>query len=297
MSTPNKKPVATSKSKEVVTPSQDIDFIGRLGNVLKSDPSEYTEVVKGENDTEVVITKQTYNFANPQGKRTALTIYDASIIESMEMIKHAMQGKTLLTYAICKAFSNIDLSGKLDKYGFKNIAEFGKVVYGLETSTVNHYARIGKNFLNDDFTVKAGLPQLSVSHLIELSSKVEDGDISKIVSLYADGSLTDGMSTKVLRETLKKLSTPLIESTDNKENDSTEKKDATTENSATVVPTETDMTELKANFDSQVAIGRIINACSVIDELFEMLAEHEVAAIGYAEKVDALKAIAKALLK
>jgi hypothetical protein len=115
-------------------------------------------------------------------------------------------GKAILTYAICKEFSKIAESGKLENMGFKTIADFGKAVFGLETSTVNHYTRIGSTFINDDYTVKAGLPDLSVSHFIELSSSVQNGDITPIIELYQNGTLVDGMSTKRIRETLKSLS-------------------------------------------------------------------------------------------
>lgn len=104
------------------------------------------------------VSKKVYQFANPVGKRNSLTVYNLEVIKIMEMIDLALKGKTLLTYTICKGFAKIEESGELEKMGFKTVTEFGKAIYGLETSTVNHYVRIGKNFITDDFTVKAGLP-------------------------------------------------------------------------------------------------------------------------------------------
>jgi hypothetical protein len=182
--------------------------------------------------------------------------------------------------------------------GFKTIAEFGKAVYGLETSTVNHYARIGSTFINDDYTVKTGLPELSVSHFIELSSTVQDGDISPIIELYANGTLVDGMSTKKMRETLKSLNNPsLVDKSEpgDTETDKSEPKQEN-ENTAETVPSDTEITELEAEFDSQVVVGKILNACTAIEQMFTMLNNHEVKAVGYDEHMDAIKAIAKALL-
>lgn len=267
----------------------------RLSDVLTINPTSFYETIESADGTALEVTKKTYNFINPIGKRTSMTIYDASIIESMEKIGHALHGKALLTYAICKEFSKIAGSGKLENMGFKTIAEFGKSVYGLETSTVNHYTRIGETFINDDYSVKNGLPELSVSHFIELSSSVVDGDITPIIELYSNGTLVDGMSTKKIRETLKSLSSPALEDkTEQSSEQSTSS--ANSENTATIVPTESEMSELSANFDVQVAVGKIINACTVIESLFKMMNEHEINAIGYDDNINSIKALAKALL-
>jgi hypothetical protein len=270
----------------------------RLASALSIDKDSFYEKIDNPDGTTLEVSKKTYNFVNPIGKRASMTVYDSSIIESMEKIGHALYGKTILTYAICKEFSKIAESGKLENMGFKTIAEFGKAVYGLETSTVNHYARIGSTFINDDYTVKTGLPELSVSHFIELSSTVQDGDISPIIELYANGTLVDGMSTKKMRETLKSLNNPsLVDKSEpgNTETDKSEPKQEN-ENTAETVPSDTEITELEAEFDSQVVVGKILNACTAIEQMFTMLNNHEVKAVGYDEHMDAIKAIAKALL-
>lgn len=276
----------------VVTPTGNMDGLNaKLASALAIDTTSLFTTIKTA-EGEIDVTKKTYQFANPIGKRDSMTIYDTAIIESMEKIAHALHGKAILTYAICKEFSKIAESGKLENMGFKTIADFGKVVYGLETSTVNHYTRIGSTFINDDYTVKAGLPDLSVSHFIELSASVNDGNITPVIELYANGTLVDGMSTKRIRETLKNLSS----------GNAIEDKSATTNTKTTAVntgetiPNDSEITNLEANFDSQVVIGKIISGCSVIEQLFDMLNKNEISAIGYAEHLDAVKAIAKALL-
>lgn len=262
----------------------------KLASALSIDTNSLFTTIKTA-DGELEVTKKTYQFANPIGKRDSMTIYDTSIIESMEKISHALHGKAILTYAICKEFSKISESGKLENMGFKTIADFGKAVYGLETSTVNHYTRIGSTFINDDYSVKAGLPDLSVSHFIELSSSVNDGDITPIIELYSNGTLVDGMSTKRIRETLKTLATGNII-----EDKSTATTTAKNDNVGETIPNDSDVSELEANFDSQVVIGKIIGGCSVLEQLFGMLNAHDIKAIGYQDNLDAIKAIAKALL-
>ena len=279
-----------SKVVEIpVNPMQSLN--DKLACALSIDTNSLFTTIK-TTDSELEVMKKTYQFANPIGKRDSMTIYDTSIIESMEKISHALHGKAILTYAICKEFSKIAESGKLENMGFKTIADFGKAVYGLETSTVNHYTRIGTTFINDDYSVKAGLPDLSVSHFIELSSSVNDGDITPIIELYTNGTLVDGMSTKRIRETLKTLASGSVIEEKSSNANTTAKND----NVGETIPNVSDVTELEANFDSQVVIGKIIGGCTVIEQMFDMLTKNDIKAIGYADHIDALKAIAKALL-
>ena len=290
----NEKIVATEKT---VSGNAVID---RLGNALAINLDDYYEQVPTKDGT-TEISKKVYEFANPIGKRTQITLYDMSIIESTEKISKALHGRSILNYVICKEFSKIAESGKLENMGFKNIAEYGKAIFGLETSTVNHYARIGKAFINDDYTVKAGLPELSVSHFIELNSLVgEDGDISAIIELYQTGKLVDGMSTKKVREIVNAVKNPQIEDKSSKGNESKSseaKEDKSTEASANSVVTASNVEEYRVNFDKQVVVGQILNTCNIISQLFSVLSENNVTATGYEESLEVIKNLAKELLK
>jgi hypothetical protein len=281
----------TTNEGIILQPGNSMESLNaKLASALTINTDSMFTTIDTADGEKLEVTKKTYQFANPIGKRDSMTVYDTAIIESMEKISHALHGKAILTYAICKEFSKIASSGKLENMGFKTIADFGKAVFGLETSTVNHYTRIGATFINDDYSVKAGLPDLSVSHFIELSAQVQDGDITPIIELYKNGTLVDGMSTKRIRETLKSLSSG------NAIEDKTTATTAKNENSGETIPSDNDVTELDAHFDSQVVIGKIIGGCTAIEQLFDMLNKNDIKAVGYAEHLDALKAIAKALL-
>ena len=292
-----------AKNEKIVATENTVSensVINRLGNALAININDYYEKVPTK-DGETEISKKVYEFANPIGKRTQITLYDMSIIESTEKISKALHGRSILNYVICKEFSKIAESGKLENMGFKNIAEYGKAIFGLETSTVNHYARIGKAFINDDYTVKAGLPELSVSHFIELNSLVgENGDISAIIELYQTGKLVDGMSTKKIREVLTASKNPQIEDKSSKENESNSseaKEDKSTEASANSVVTASNVEEYRVNFDKQVVVGQILNTCNIISQLFSVLSENNVTATGYEESLEVIKNLAKELLK
>lgn len=292
-----------AKNEKIVATQNTVSgnaVIDRLGNALAINLNDYYEEVPTKDGT-TEISKKVYEFANPIGKRTQITLYDMAIIESTEKISKALHGRSILNYVICKEFSKIAESGKLENMGFKNIAEYGKAIFGLETSTVNHYARIGKAFINDDYTVKAGLPELSVSHFIELNALVgENGDISAIIELYQTGKLVDGMSTKKIREVLTASKNPQIEdkSSEAKEDKSSEaKENKSSEASANSVVTASNVEEYRVNFDKQVVVGQILNTCNIISQLFNVLSENNVTATGYEDSLEVIKNLAKELLK
>ena len=163
-----------------------------------------------------------YTFANNLGNRTSLTLTDADLIKSVEKIKFAESGRKVFGYVICKELSRIDESGKLNELGFKSISQFAKALFGYQESTANHYARIGKAFITDEYKVKDGIPEYSISHFIELNALVTenaDGTLntSKIENYFLEGIIKDGMSTKQLREAVKRESDKKVVDTTAKE--------------------------------------------------------------------------------
>ena len=273
----------------------------------------YTEIARKDGTT-VEIVKQVFEFKEPIGNRNQLTIMDMDIIKSVKTIQGAINVRKMSNYIICKEFSRINESGKLENMGFKTIGEFGKALFGLETSTVNHYARIGTLFITDDYEVNPLLPQLSVSHLLELES-YENGDVEKISELFQNGTLSDGMSTKKIREVLKSLSENAIEDKGGNDENSNDNSAGDTGNNSTVSttdnssgngdttsqsssaePTAESVEQLSASFDKQIVVGKMLNYCEVIEQLFCLLKEHDIEVVDYNTPIDAIKAMVQALL-
>ena len=249
-----------------------------------------------------------FKFKEPIGNRNQLTIMDMDIIKSVKTIQGAINVRKMSNYIICKEFSKINESGKLENLGFKTIGEFGRALFGLETSTVNHYARIGSLFITDEYEVNPLLPQLSVSHLLELES-YENGDVEKISELFQNGTLSDGMSTKKIREVIKNLRENAIEdkstsdekntdnSTDNSTDNGTEvvndsKKEESNESSE---PTTDLLEQLDANFDKQVVVDKMFNYCLFLEDMFSMLKKHNIEIVDYSTPLESIKAMIKAL--
>lgn len=230
----------------------------------------------------VEIVQKKYQFANPIGKKESITVFDKEIIESIEKITVGFRAKKVVSYAICREFANIQNSGKLESLGFKSIAEFGKALFDLEASTVNHYTKIGNAFINPDYSVKAGLPELGVSHFIELNALVgENGSINEIIGLYTSGTLTDGMSTKKIREVLKSLKNPtaIEQKSDNSEN--SEENVDKSENTASSDATSTTSTEspaimetLAKEYDEKKAVAQLLAHYKAMTEIIVIMAEN-----------------------
>lgn len=236
--------------------------------------------VKLEDGTEIVQKK--IPLLNAVGKKESITVYDADIITSINRIEGANKAKTITSYIICRELANIKKSGKLQKLGFDSIAQFAKAVFDFEPSTANHYANIGENFINPDYSVKAGLPDLSISHFLELNKLVgENGDIKPIITLFTEGTLADGMSTIRMRNILKELAggTALPDKSgksedSDKKSDNSESSSNSTDNSGNTVENPKIMETLAKEYDAKVAVAQLLAHYKAMTEVVVIMAEN-----------------------
>lgn len=251
-----------------------------------------------------MVVQKKYDFAVKLGTRVSMTLSDPELITSVEKILVAEKGKKVMGYVICKEMAKIADSGKLEKMGFKTVAEFGKAMFGFETSTCNHYVRIGRNFITDDYHVIDGLPELSISHFIELNKYVgEDGDTSDIVDMYLDGTLVDGMSTKDVRKALVAKSNTVEAEITTSDSDSTETESISDNNKSTdsskgktekaSQPTDSE----KAAFDANVECGKALDAIAKFAEAMATLNANGIQVSGYEDKLATLADMVKTLIQ
>lgn len=244
-----------------------------------------------------------YNFAVKVGTRVGMTVSDSALIESIEKIFVAERAKTVMGYVICKEMARIADSGKLEAMGFKNIAEFGHAMFNYKTSTSNHYARIGRNFIDDNYHVKEGLPELSISHFIELNSHVgEDGDISEIVDMYLDGTLVDGMSTKDVRNALSAKDNIIEaervpfddsdkgESVPTNDDKSTDSSKGKKEKASQLADSES------VEFDANIECGKALDAIAKFNDAMATLKANGIQVSGYEDKLAMLADLVKSLI-
>lgn len=191
--------------KEQISKSVSEDMSRATARFTKAEIDGISEKETSKGNVSVI---KRYNLTSIIGDRATLTLTDPELIKSVEKIKFAESGRKVFGYVICKELARIDESGKLKELGFKSISQFAKALFGYQESTANHYVRIGKAFITDDYKVKDGLPEYSISHFIELNALVtehSDGTLTteKIEDLFLEGVIKDGMSTKQLRDAIK----------------------------------------------------------------------------------------------
>ena len=124
--------------------------------------------------------------------------------------------------------------------------------------------------------------------------------ISSIEELYLDGTLTDGMSTKGLRVTLKQWAKgELAIETDATEIPAIEDKKGEGEENVSRETSKSSKSEKSesGDFDAQIEVGKILSACNDITTAFDALNNHGFSLMGYDKNIEQIKALAKAVLE
>lgn len=164
-------------------------------------------VLDGEGNP-VTIVRKTYVFDVVQGNRGQVDINDTNMIVSIERIRAALMGKEIMSRVVCKELANLAEREKdLQKLGFKDIVNFGSAMFGFNKTTTTQYVRVGKWFINDDYSLINAVPSsLSISGMNEMLAYAQPGDgaldVGMVASWYADGVLYDGMSKAKIRAAL-----------------------------------------------------------------------------------------------
>ena len=153
----------------------------------------------------------TFKLANPTSTRSEVTVMDEALAVSLEQVKRLMSMEDVSRIALAKkvsSFADTDATS----LGFDNTVEMLRAIFGLEKSTLQNYLRLGKYFINDDFSLKGAIPQdTSVSLLNQILSfvKVEEGkepDIRNVEALFTNGILTPYMKQAIYKKVISTLS-------------------------------------------------------------------------------------------
>ena len=138
----------------------------------------------------------------PTKKVSELVVNDVNIATSIERMKKAFAMGEVAIFMVCKELDNFaDTDAK--SLGFDGTAELAQALFAKGKSTLANYKRIGRYFINDDYTIRGAIPQeTSISLLNQLLSLVtmetDDGtpDIRNVETLFKYGILTPYMKQK-----------------------------------------------------------------------------------------------------
>lgn len=284
-----------------------MENVKNINELLKADAeglkslisSELKEVTIVETKKGNILQNKNYELQNEYQGRATLMINDESILRSTERIQMAIHAKGKLTLMICKELANLNKRELLDKINFRSIGEYAHAMFDLSKNTANQYARIGELFINDEYKIKSQLiPQsLNSSHLLEFLRYIpESGDLSFVEEKYADGTLTDGMSSHKIRAALKqdekvvdgevKNEETLQENVDSSESESS--KESSKESKSTIWKKET-------------CIGRILSIMeeleSKISELYDNTILDDVEVAKFAKYFEQIESVIESKLK
>lgn len=138
----------------------------------------------------------------PTKKVSELVVNDVNIATSIERMKKAFAMGEVAIFMVCKELDNFaDTDAR--SLGFDGTAELAQALFAKGKSTLANYKRIGRYFINDDYTIRGAIPQeASVSLLNQLlslvTSELDDGtpDIRNVETLFKYGILTPYMKQK-----------------------------------------------------------------------------------------------------
>lgn len=162
---------------------------------------ENTTVKATENAKSEIVT---YEVSAMNGNKDTLTFYNSDLIKHTQVIQRMRDAGNIAILAIAHELAKMDDDESYKSAGFKSLADYGRVVFDYKPSTISLYLKSAHAFLTDDengnVAIKDGLPKLSMGQMIELAPLVENGDITPVIQLFADGTVNEMMSTKKMRD-------------------------------------------------------------------------------------------------
>ena len=141
----------------------------------------------------------TFALKAPTKKASQLVVNDMELATSIERLYNFEALGEVSSLASCKEMSNLaDTDAK--SLGFDTVPEMLQAIFAKGKSTLANYQRIGRYFVNDDYSLKGAIPQeTSISLLNQLLSYVKhedesgNADISNVEALFKYGIITPYM--------------------------------------------------------------------------------------------------------
>ena len=243
-------------STSLATPN---DALSVVGNIFQNDQlftGQYEETIKNEDGSEVTVYNGKFHlYGNHKGK-SEIRITDESLLRSTSKIMVGKRTGELVSRVLCRELFNIESAATYRAMGFKSIGEYGSKLFDLKSVTCSQYVRIGKYFINDDYSdISSFTDTLTISHLLELLTYVDEDSENPIKAIelcFANGIINDCMSCRDMRNALKTHFKGDIDADNGKGDKDTDKGDKNTDKGKTVhepsanTPIDTTLIEKKA---------------------------------------------------
>lgn len=173
----------------------------RLENAINTHAGASSITTATDSDGQEYVTAK-FALQAPTKKFSEIVVNDVNIATSIERMKKAFAMGEVAIFMVCKELDNFaDTDAK--SLGFDGTAELAQALFAKGKSTLANYKRIGRYFINDDYTIRGAIPQeTSISLLNQLLSfvtmEMDDGtpDIRNVETLFKYGILTPYMKQK-----------------------------------------------------------------------------------------------------
>ena len=150
----------------------------------------------------------TFALKAPTKKISELVVNDMELATSIERLYNFEALGQVSSIASCKEIANFaDTDAK--SLGFDTVPDMLQAIFAKGKSTLANYQRIGRYFVNDDYSLKGAIPQeTSISLLNQLLSYVKredengEADISNVEALFKYGIITPYMKQADYKKTL-----------------------------------------------------------------------------------------------
>lgn len=202
-----KTELATVEQTSIVSPADALSVVGNIFNNDNLFTSQYEETIQNDDGTEVTVYNGKFHLFGAHKGKSEIRITDESLLRSTSKIMVGKRTGELVSRVLCRELFNIESNGTYRALGFKSIGEYGSKLFDLKSVTCSQYVRIGKYFINEDYSdISSFTDTLTISHLLELLAYVDEeseNPIKDIEIAFAKGIINDCMSCRDMRNALK----------------------------------------------------------------------------------------------
>lgn len=262
------------------TKSRFAEYIERM-KAEKLPDEAYVKVGTDGDGHDITVIASVFKFAEPKGKKTEIQVNNPEIAASLYRMQAASGAKAEIDKFIARELYKLSLhDDEIKRMNFDGAIDLYSTVFGVSKDLASKRLRIGRFFIDDNMQVNPIIPaSWSLSHMQELLQYLPDDDtqvIPTVAKWFADGTVTDGMSTKDVRKAMKAmLAAQLPEgkaTDDDKAADDGKGKGKSKEEQANIA-SDIDVTVIDRLKDmpTDAKVGHVMNGVTVIESIINTL--------------------------
>ena len=274
--------------------------------MIKPDMKPFFKDITGEGGVTIRDYALKVELVNGKKGVNEITLKDPALIEGVRRFQEADAMGRLVSYGKAYALYSMKRAlPTLNSMGYKTVGDFAYAVFGLKRETVNKQIRAAEYWINPDLTLREFPENTALSTMMEALPYVMDNNgkfiEGRIATLYAEGTLVDGMSQNKLDAALKAKYKPQLSEGEAKstkakaEAKSAEAKAEAKSSEAEAKPTEGAVYDNVAEMSEAQAAHAIMVSLDSIETIIKAKVEDKKVIDAAFELTEALRNLARAL--